>query len=139
MKSIRSSNRASNLTARTRLYLSPILGDPCQSFGRLQVRRHGLIQTFIIWTLTVIRDSHGSYLLCGQGLTTYQWRALPTELHRHYYALTTFELRSAGTTAQYTRASKCRHNCTIYAGFEVQTQLHNIRRLRSAIIFKRTP
>jgi len=32
--------------------------------------------------LTVIRDSFTRYRVNGQGLTTYQWRALPTELHR---------------------------------------------------------
>ena len=51
------------------------------------MERHGLIPRLClmasIGTLTVIRDSHKSYLSCGQGLTTYQWRALPTELHRH--------------------------------------------------------
>ena len=74
---------------RTRLYLSPFEWRPLSVVRALFITAPRSYPSKILWTLTVIRDSHVRCRACGQGLTTYQWRALPTELHRRNYHLAT--------------------------------------------------
>jgi hypothetical protein len=66
---------------RTRLYLYPSIMDTLvsRSGQKLSFRPRSCP---LLGILTVIRDSSTRYHVNGQGLTTYQWRALPTELHR---------------------------------------------------------